>query len=177
MNILLVRLRLIGDVVFTTPVIRALRLRYPDAQLVYLVEEDAAPVVAQNPHLNSIIRGEKIIDARANSGKGDPKQLAKDQDKLKGATGALAEKMGAGKPTKPGGEGEPKAGDKPGKPGDEDQGANKEDTDKPKSDERENPNKSDPMKGDGSEGKPSKGGPPMDGGKPSKGAPKDGAEA
>ena len=37
-EILLVRLRLIGDVVFTTPVIRALRRRYPAAQLTYLVE-------------------------------------------------------------------------------------------------------------------------------------------
>jgi hypothetical protein len=125
--------------------------------------------------LNSIIRGEKILDSRANSGKGDPKQLAKDSDKLKGATGALADKMGAAKTGKPGAEGEPKASDKPGKPDDEGQGENKNDTDKPKADDRDNPNKSDPMKGDGSEGKPSKGGPPSDGGKPSKGSPMDGA--
>lgn len=125
--------------------------------------------------LNSIIRGEKILDSRANSGKGDPKQLAKDQDKLKGATGALADKMGAPKTGKPGAEGDPKGGDKPGKPDDKDQGENKDDTDKPKSDERGNPDKNDPMKGDGSEGKPSKGGPPSDGGKPSKGSPMDGA--
>ena len=31
MKILLVRLRLIGDVVFTTPLVRALRRAYPDA--------------------------------------------------------------------------------------------------------------------------------------------------
>ena len=49
------RLRLIGDVVFTTPVIRALRRRYPDARLTYLVEEAAAPVVAGNPHLDDVI--------------------------------------------------------------------------------------------------------------------------
>ena len=55
MNLLLVRLRLIGDVVFTTPAIRALRRRYPDARLVYLVEEAAAPVVAHNPHLDEVI--------------------------------------------------------------------------------------------------------------------------
>jgi predicted lipopolysaccharide heptosyltransferase III len=55
LNILLVRLRLIGDVVFTTPVIRALRRRYPDARITYLVESAAAPVVATNPHLSELI--------------------------------------------------------------------------------------------------------------------------
>ena len=54
-SILLVRLRLIGDVVFTTPVIRALARRFPDARLVYLVEPIAAPVVAANPHLDEVI--------------------------------------------------------------------------------------------------------------------------
>ena len=55
MNLLLVRLRLIGDVVFTTPVIRALRRRHPDARISYLVEDAARPVVAHNPHLDDII--------------------------------------------------------------------------------------------------------------------------
>ena len=55
MTILLLRLRLIGDVVFTTPVIGALRRRYPDARLVYLVEEAAAPVVSAHPGLSSVI--------------------------------------------------------------------------------------------------------------------------
>ena len=55
MNILLVRLRLIGDVVFTTPAIRALRRRYPDARIAYIVEEEAAPVVRGNPHLDEVI--------------------------------------------------------------------------------------------------------------------------
>ena len=55
MRILLVRLRLIGDVVFTTPVIRALRRQYADAHLAYLVEPSAAPVIRGNPHLNEVI--------------------------------------------------------------------------------------------------------------------------
>ena len=55
MNILLVRLRLIGDVVFTTPMLRALRRRYRDARLAYVVEPHAAPVVAGNPHLDEVI--------------------------------------------------------------------------------------------------------------------------
>jgi lipopolysaccharide heptosyltransferase II len=48
-------LRLIGDVVFTTPIIRALRRRYPDASLTYVVEDAAAPVVQTNPHLTRVI--------------------------------------------------------------------------------------------------------------------------
>ena len=55
MKILLVRLRLLGDVVFTTPLIRALRRQFPDAHLSYLVEPAAAPVIAGNPHLNEVI--------------------------------------------------------------------------------------------------------------------------
>lgn len=55
MRILLVRLRLIGDVVFTTPLVRALRRRYPDAHLAYVVEPGAVPVLRGNPHLDDII--------------------------------------------------------------------------------------------------------------------------
>jgi lipopolysaccharide heptosyltransferase II len=55
LKLLIVRLRLIGDVVFTTPLIRALRRRYPDSHLTYLVESAAAPVVSDNPHLNEVV--------------------------------------------------------------------------------------------------------------------------
>jgi lipopolysaccharide heptosyltransferase II len=54
-NILLIRLRLIGDVVFTTPILRALRREYPDARLAYVVEPHAAPIVAENPHVDDVI--------------------------------------------------------------------------------------------------------------------------
>jgi lipopolysaccharide heptosyltransferase II len=54
-NILLVRLRLVGDVVFTTPLISALRRRYPEASITYLVEPAAAPIVQQNPDLSRVI--------------------------------------------------------------------------------------------------------------------------
>ena len=46
---------MIGDVVFTTPLIRAIRRQYPDAHLSYLVEPHALPVVRGNPHLTDII--------------------------------------------------------------------------------------------------------------------------
>jgi lipopolysaccharide heptosyltransferase II len=54
-RILLIRLREIGDVVFTTPAIRALRQRFPQAHLSYIVEPLAAPIVARNPHLDDVI--------------------------------------------------------------------------------------------------------------------------
>lgn len=49
------RLRLIGDVIFTTPIVRALRRHYSDARITYLVEEPAAPVVRHNPHLDEVL--------------------------------------------------------------------------------------------------------------------------
>lgn len=55
MKILLIRLRLIGDVVFTTPVIRALKRQFPHARLTYVVEPHARPVVAGNPHIDELI--------------------------------------------------------------------------------------------------------------------------
>jgi ADP-heptose:LPS heptosyltransferase len=54
-RILLVRLRLIGDVAFTTPLIRALRRHFPTAHLSYVVEPVAAPIVSGNPHLDDVI--------------------------------------------------------------------------------------------------------------------------
>ena len=55
MNILLIRLRLIGDVVFTTPIPRALKRNFPGARISYLVEDSAAPVLAHNPHIDDLI--------------------------------------------------------------------------------------------------------------------------
>src|SRR5262245_58436133 len=54
-RILLVRLRQIGDVVFTTPAIRALRRKFPDAHISYVVEPAALPIVEHNPHLNEVV--------------------------------------------------------------------------------------------------------------------------
>ena len=54
-KILLVRLRLIGDVVLTTPLIRALRRKYPGARLTYVVEAAAAQVVRGNRNLTDIV--------------------------------------------------------------------------------------------------------------------------
>jgi heptosyltransferase II len=55
MRILLVRLRQIGDVVFTTPAVRAVREHYPEATITYLVEPAAAPVVEDNPDIDELV--------------------------------------------------------------------------------------------------------------------------
>jgi ADP-heptose:LPS heptosyltransferase len=55
MRILLIRLRQIGDVVFTTPAVRGVRERHPQAHIAYLVEPAAEAVVAHNPHIDEII--------------------------------------------------------------------------------------------------------------------------
>lgn len=53
------RLRLVGDVVFTTPAVHALRRHYPDAQIDYVVERAAAPIVRHSPDLTSVIEVER----------------------------------------------------------------------------------------------------------------------
>ena len=55
LKVLLIRLRLIGDVVFTTPMPRALKRVFPAAQITYVVEPSAAPVLAGNPHVDELI--------------------------------------------------------------------------------------------------------------------------
>ncbi len=40
--------------VFTTPVVRALKRRFPDARITYLVEAAAEPVVRHNPHIDTL---------------------------------------------------------------------------------------------------------------------------
>jgi lipopolysaccharide heptosyltransferase II len=52
---LIVRFSSIGDVLLTTPLVRALRARYPDARLVFVTKRAMAPLVAANPHLNEVV--------------------------------------------------------------------------------------------------------------------------
>ena len=54
MKILLVRLRLIGDVIFTTPAVTAIRDAFPDASITYLVEPAAAAVVQGHPGIDVV---------------------------------------------------------------------------------------------------------------------------
>jgi lipopolysaccharide heptosyltransferase II len=54
-RILVSRMKFIGDVVLTTPVIRSLRNAFPDAFIAYMADAHAASLLEQNPCLNEII--------------------------------------------------------------------------------------------------------------------------
>jgi lipopolysaccharide heptosyltransferase II len=54
-KILIVRLDRIGDVVLSTPVIKALRAAYPDSHIAFLVRPYAADAVIGNPYLDEVI--------------------------------------------------------------------------------------------------------------------------
>lgn len=55
LNILLVRFSSIGDLVLTTPLVRALRARHPAARLTFVVREDMADVLRHNPRIDELI--------------------------------------------------------------------------------------------------------------------------
>ncbi len=55
-KILLLRLSSIGDIVLTTPLIRALRRSFPQARIDFVVKTNFAELVAHNPHLNTVHR-------------------------------------------------------------------------------------------------------------------------
>ena len=55
-NILLIRLSSLGDIVLTTPAIRAIRAHFPNAYIAMLVAKQSADVLRQNPNLNEIIQ-------------------------------------------------------------------------------------------------------------------------
>lgn len=54
-RILVTRMKFIGDVVLTTPVIHSLRTAVPDAYIAYMGDAAAVTLLEQNPHLNEII--------------------------------------------------------------------------------------------------------------------------
>lgn len=58
-NILIIRLSAIGDVVFASPLIAALKRTYPNARISWLVEPAAAALLKANPMLDEIIIWDK----------------------------------------------------------------------------------------------------------------------
>jgi len=54
-NILIVKLSAIGDVIHTLPSLAALRRCYPDADITWVVEEEAADLLAGHPDLNRVV--------------------------------------------------------------------------------------------------------------------------
>ncbi len=55
-SILVVRFSSLGDVLLTTPVLRAIRAHWPQAHLAFLTRERFAPLLEGNPHLDELIR-------------------------------------------------------------------------------------------------------------------------
>jgi len=53
-RILIIRLSSIGDIVLTTPVIRALNTQYPDIKIDYLIKEQFKDLIAYHPALDTI---------------------------------------------------------------------------------------------------------------------------
>lgn len=54
-RILLTRMKYIGDVVLTTPIIRSVRNAFPNAYIAYMGEKNAISLLKNNPNLNEII--------------------------------------------------------------------------------------------------------------------------
>lgn len=54
-NILLIRLSSLGDIVLTSPAIRAVRQHFPEAHISMLVGKQSADLLTANPHLDEVI--------------------------------------------------------------------------------------------------------------------------
>ncbi|HET9750108.1 MAG TPA: hypothetical protein VFS06_12465, partial [Casimicrobiaceae bacterium] len=55
----------IGDVLLTTPLLRALKQRHPDAEIVFVTKQAMAPLIANNPHVTrvmSLAPGQSVTD-------------------------------------------------------------------------------------------------------------------
>lgn len=68
---LIIRFSSIGDVLLATPLIRCLREKYPLCRIDFLIKKEFAVVLAQNPHLNSILTFDK------KAGKGELSRVRK----------------------------------------------------------------------------------------------------
>lgn len=69
LRILAIRFSSIGDILLTTPLLRAIRAKYPAAHLALLTKEPFVPLVSDNPRLNEVIsyRRDQPLDELAGS--------------------------------------------------------------------------------------------------------------
>lgn len=64
-NILIVRFSSIGDLLLTTPLLRAIKTRHPDSRIAFVVREDMADTLRHNPRIDELItwrRGSSLED-------------------------------------------------------------------------------------------------------------------
>jgi lipopolysaccharide heptosyltransferase II len=54
-RLLIIRLSSLGDILLTTPVIRALKSKFPEAKIDFLLRDEYADTLKYNPHLNKTI--------------------------------------------------------------------------------------------------------------------------
>jgi len=62
-RILVIKLRAIGDVLLSTPVVQNLRERFPLAQIDFLTDKFAEEVVVGNPYLSNVLTFDRKIDS------------------------------------------------------------------------------------------------------------------
>ena len=55
LRVLCVRFSSIGDILLTTPLVRALKRRHPDAELFFVTKQAMAPLIADNPHISGVV--------------------------------------------------------------------------------------------------------------------------
>ena len=77
-KILIIRLSSIGDILLTTPFIRALRKKYPQSVMDFVVKEQYADLLKTNPHVSNVITFNHSARGRsAYGGKAGIKELRK----------------------------------------------------------------------------------------------------
>jgi len=54
LNVLVTRLRYLGDVILTTPAVEALKKRYPEAKIYYLAEKPYGEILERNPNIEKV---------------------------------------------------------------------------------------------------------------------------
>ncbi len=65
MNILVIRFSSLGDIVLTTPVLRLVKEKYPDARLYYLTKKSFASVLEDNPSIDRVLLWEEARKDKA----------------------------------------------------------------------------------------------------------------
>ncbi len=64
-NILIVRFSSIGDLLLTTPLLRAIRTRHPDSRITFVVRDDMAETLRRNPNISNLVpwrRGSSLTE-------------------------------------------------------------------------------------------------------------------
>ena len=73
MKILIIRLSSIGDIILTTPVIKAFKEKYPESQIDFLVLSQFRDTIRGNPYLNKV----HLLDKNKNDGYSKIREFAK----------------------------------------------------------------------------------------------------